>query len=184
MCEYVAKDEDGDGHAAANCVSTNGVPIQEGDDCNDQDPNLYPGHPEACTTTEDGGTPAEILCVSGSLTCQPSGPESACTGTVACVNAACVAIAPNCVGVCTPGTTQCSENDGVHDLLSEWHVGRLRLVWNERDLRRVGRLGAMRGHVCRREHEVWGHQRRVDLHGERHMGRCSPLREWNVLGGP
>jgi hypothetical protein len=40
VCEYVAKDKDGDGHAAANCTSTNGVTIQEGDDCNDQDPNL------------------------------------------------------------------------------------------------------------------------------------------------
>ena len=32
VCEYVAKDEDGDGHQAANCMSTNGVAIQEGDD--------------------------------------------------------------------------------------------------------------------------------------------------------
>jgi sulfatase modifying factor 1 len=111
VCEYVAKDEDGDGHAASNCVSTNGVPIQEGDDCNDQDANLYPGHPEACTTAADGGTPAGTLCVSGSLTCLPNGTESPCTGTVSCVNQTCSN--GMCEGNCAPGQTMCTSDTQV-----------------------------------------------------------------------
>src|SRR5580704_19424515 len=71
VCEYVAKDEDGDGHPAASCRSTSGVAIQVGDDCNDQDPGIYPGRSEACSTTPDGGTLAGTPCVSGQRTCLP-----------------------------------------------------------------------------------------------------------------
>ena len=83
VCEYVAKDEDGDGHAAANCTSTNGVPIQEGDDCNDEDPNLYPGHPETCTPTPDGGADSGAFCTTGQILCLADGMESACSGSCA-----------------------------------------------------------------------------------------------------
>ena len=94
MCEYAAKDEDGDGHAAASCRSTNGVAVQVGDDCNDHDPNLYPGHPESCTGRPDGGADAGY-CTSGQISCLADGMESDCTGSCT---------------PCKPGTTQCSGN--------------------------------------------------------------------------
>ena len=109
-CEYVAKDEDGDGHAAANCKSTNGVPIRDGDDCNDLDPNLYPGHSESCTTLPDGGVVASGLCASGAISCQADGTESPCLGTTVCMaDQACVS--GQCTGVCSPGQTQCVGNE-------------------------------------------------------------------------
>ena len=108
VCAYVAKDEDGDGHPAANCKSTNGVTIVVGDDCNDQDPNLYPGHPESCSTLADGGAPAGTLCSYGEITCSPNGLESACNNANYCQNQACVS--GTCRGECAPGQTQCSQN--------------------------------------------------------------------------
>ena len=96
VCEYVAKDQDGDGHAAANCKSTTNVPVQAGDDCNDMDANLYPGHPESCSTGPDGGAPPVGFC-SGQVSCLPNGTESPCTATLTCTNQACVS------GACVPG---------------------------------------------------------------------------------
>jgi hypothetical protein len=107
VCEYVAKDEDGDGHPAANCESTNGISIREGDDCNDQDPNLYPGHPEACTPPADAGTMTSIPCT-GQVSCLASGEESPCVVMTSCTNQACVN--GLCAGTCQPGSTQCESN--------------------------------------------------------------------------
>jgi formylglycine-generating enzyme len=119
VCVFSAKDEDGDGHPANNCVSTNGVTIVEGDDCNDHDPNLYPGHPKVCSSTENGGTPSGTLCVQGLLTCLPNGTESPCTGTVACVDQACVS--GICTGSCSPGQTQCNgQQPQVCDTTGHW----------------------------------------------------------------
>jgi sulfatase modifying factor 1 len=102
VCEYVAKDEDGDGHPAANCTSTNGVIIQEGDDCNDQDPNLYPGHPEACQLVPDGGVDSGAYCTTGLLSCRSDGSEAPCTS----ICTACEPGAPGCAGaqpqLCNP----------------------------------------------------------------------------------
>jgi len=114
-CTFKAKDADGDGHAAANCKATNGVVVQDGDDCDDTDKNLYPGHPEACTTL-DGHTVTDP-CQAGTISCLPGGTASACTGTVVCTNQACVG--HKCAGTCAPGQTQCSGNTGVQTCQSD-----------------------------------------------------------------
>src|SRR5262249_23786068 len=41
-CQFLAKDADMDGHRAKTC-SGGLLSIQTGDDCNDNDPNTYPG---------------------------------------------------------------------------------------------------------------------------------------------
>lgn len=103
-CIFTANDEDGDQHASAHCASMNGVPIVIGDDCNDLDPNLYPGHPESCDTAPDGGAPPVGFC-QGQIRCLPGGSESPCIATVTCAGQACVA--GSCQGSCAPGQTQC-----------------------------------------------------------------------------
>jgi hypothetical protein len=135
VCVFSAKDEDGDGHPADDCHATNGVTVNDGDDCNDHDPNLYPGHPEPCTPVYDGGADGGY-CPMGLISCLPNGTESACSsmcdsckpGSLGCqgqqpvtcntsgtmwmsVGPACVAMAcvsGACQGACAPGATQCS----------------------------------------------------------------------------
>ena len=46
-CRFVPIDADGDGHAAADCVTREGEAL--GDDCDDNDPKRFPGNPETCT---------------------------------------------------------------------------------------------------------------------------------------
>jgi hypothetical protein len=82
LCTFTAKDDDGDGHLAANCASTNGVAIQTGDDCNDNDPNLYAGHPSSCPTPGDAGAG---FC-GGKVSCRSDGTESPCTATSTCTS--------------------------------------------------------------------------------------------------
>ena len=122
VCEYVAKDEDGDGHTAANCISTTGVAIQDGDDCNDQDANLYPGHPESCSAAPDGGLPPPGFCT-GQVSCLSNGTESGCVTTLTCLNQACVN--GTCTGTCAPGQSQCTVNDGLQTCGSNgtWGAG-------------------------------------------------------------
>ena len=88
-CEFVAKDNDGDGHPAAACKSTSGAAIETGDDCNDSDPNLYPGHPEACSADASGtviawpaGAPMGA-CAYGETSCLADGTQSSCLHAVA-----------------------------------------------------------------------------------------------------
>ncbi|HTB72985.1 MAG TPA: hypothetical protein VK762_07065 [Polyangiaceae bacterium] len=124
VCVYVAKDEDGDGHLAGNCASTNGVAVQAGDDCNDHDPNLYSGHPESCSTITDGGTvtwptgtPTGI-CGYGLITCTSDTTQSDCIGTKAPKARDCTSSEDNdCDGkadsaecACVPPAVRCSGN--------------------------------------------------------------------------
>jgi formylglycine-generating enzyme required for sulfatase activity len=119
VCVFSARDEDGDGHRAYGCQSTTGAAIDDGDDCNDHDPNVYPGHAEACSTSEDGGVPPGTMCAEGFLSCLPDGTESPCTGTVACVNQACVN--GTCRGVCAPPQTEClGQQPQVCDAIGTW----------------------------------------------------------------
>lgn len=46
-CLFAPQDEDGDGHAAASCLGPAGEAL--GDDCDDSDPDRYPGNVERCT---------------------------------------------------------------------------------------------------------------------------------------
>src|SRR5262249_17735836 len=113
-CVFEAKDQDGDGHAAASCHSNNGVAIQDGDDCNDLDPNLYPGHPEACNAGTDGGAPAGTLCPARHYSCEADGTQSPCIGALycdqmACINKSCV---PGCYIAGSPyGDGNANPND-------------------------------------------------------------------------
>jgi hypothetical protein len=45
-CVFAAPDEDQDGHKDIGCLDPNDVPL--GDDCDDQDPDTYPGNAEVC----------------------------------------------------------------------------------------------------------------------------------------
>ncbi len=84
-CEFVAKDEDGDGHAAADCKASNGVAVVDGDDCDDQNKDLYPGRPAPCSTAEDGGVAPQSFCVS-QVSCNSDGTKSGCIPVVSCSN--------------------------------------------------------------------------------------------------
>src|SRR5688500_11305613 len=56
-CRCLGPDEDDDGHADAECAGADGVPV--GDDCDDGNPNRYPGFAERCDTIDqdcDGST--------------------------------------------------------------------------------------------------------------------------------
>ncbi len=53
-CHFKAKDSDGDGHPAKSCTATSGT-IETGDDCDDADPNTYPGAWDGPATDFDSG---------------------------------------------------------------------------------------------------------------------------------
>ncbi|HEX3342993.1 MAG TPA: hypothetical protein VHS09_00420, partial [Polyangiaceae bacterium] len=82
-CSFVAKDADGDGDPTATCKANNGVSIQVGGDCDDSDPGIYSGHPEACNELPDGGVAASP-CVAGTKSCEAGGKVSACSGVLVC----------------------------------------------------------------------------------------------------
>ncbi|MCA9645966.1 MAG: putative metal-binding motif-containing protein, partial [Myxococcales bacterium] len=91
-CIFRAKDADGDGHGAAKCSAVGGGTIKTGDDCDDADPDSYPGawdgpgdgvnQPDRCDAVDqdcDGN--ADDDPVGGrSCTCDPANPP-ACSET-------------------------------------------------------------------------------------------------------
>jgi hypothetical protein len=57
-CSFVAKDADGDGHAAKNCSASLGT-VETGDDCDDADETTYPGAWDGPATDFDSGPGVE-----------------------------------------------------------------------------------------------------------------------------
>jgi hypothetical protein len=58
-CHFKAKDKDGDGHAAKNCSAATGT-IETGDDCDDNDPNTFPGAWDGPETDFDAGPGVQV----------------------------------------------------------------------------------------------------------------------------
>ncbi len=75
QCSYTWIDSDQDGHWPYSCG---------GDDCNDLNPSVYPGHPEACS----------------------DGVDNDCNGLTDCQDPSCAGI-PNCGCVPDPGGEKC-----------------------------------------------------------------------------
>ncbi|MCC6521186.1 MAG: hypothetical protein IT373_00860 [Polyangiaceae bacterium] len=81
LCSHFMRDDDEDGHVAEACL---------GDDCNDLNPNAYPGHPELCS----------------------DGSDNDCNGVEDCFDPVCVGN-PTCGCVPAPGGESCT--NGVDD---------------------------------------------------------------------
>jgi hypothetical protein len=88
-CHYRTRDNDGDGHRAAQCKASDDVEITTGDDCDDTKSALFPGGPgidcaasaTGAQITFPGGTPAGA-CRFGKQTCNADGSLGACVGAV------------------------------------------------------------------------------------------------------
>lgn len=89
-CIYVANDADQDGHRTHACVSQDPkITVETGGDCDDADPQLFPGRSRECAALANGtaiafpgGTPKGV-CKAGSQECNTDGTLGACTGAVA-----------------------------------------------------------------------------------------------------
>jgi hypothetical protein len=95
VCYYTKKDLDGDGHYDTTCG---------GDDCNDLNPAVYPGHAEDCTDGTDNDCNGVADCLdpvckySGSCGCVPNpsgelcnnGKDDNCDGMVDCNDPLCL----------------------------------------------------------------------------------------------
>ena len=86
FCSHPPRDDDKDGHLPVGCF----VDGKSGDDCNDLNPNVFPGHAEDC---KDGA-------------------DNDCNGVADCFDAACKGV-PDCGCVPSPGGEQC--NNGKDD---------------------------------------------------------------------
>jgi hypothetical protein len=124
-CLYRASDSDQDGYRAARCGVPAGIQITLGDDCDDADPQLFPGQEADCAFAPDG-TPIAFpngqptgACKYGKRACNADGTVSACTGAIApSAPTSCTeTIDESCTGnplegcACSPGqTTPCGSS--------------------------------------------------------------------------
>jgi hypothetical protein len=76
ICDFKLRDDDDDGHVADVC---------RGDDCNDLNPNVFPGHAEVCA----------------------DGSDNDCNGLIDCVDPVCEGL-PSCGCVPSPGGESCA----------------------------------------------------------------------------
>jgi hypothetical protein len=76
QCQFPPRDDDGDGVVATQCGGT---------DCNDLNPNVFPGHPEDCF----------------------DGSDNDCNGVADCLDPACANV-PNCGCLPSPGGENCA----------------------------------------------------------------------------
>lgn len=128
-CTYVANDADEDGHRAYSCASQEPtVAVETGDDCDDGDAQLFPGHPRSCSALPDGtvitfpGGAPKGICKAGVQACEPDGRLGACTGAVAPAPESCATedVDEDCDGSpvngcpCTPiaSTRACNTHPG------------------------------------------------------------------------
>ncbi len=109
-CHHRSRDDDGDGHAPIGCTNPDGTP---GDDCNDQNANVFPGHPEVCGDGSDNDCngvadcqdpacagKADCACVPKKEDCT-NGKDDDCDGLVDCFD-------PDCQGTPACG---CAANE-------------------------------------------------------------------------
>jgi MYXO-CTERM domain-containing protein len=83
----VCPDDDHDGYVDCNCA---GAPAPPGCDCNDADPNIHPGAPEACDAAADDNCDGTI--------------GTACPGTTVCYQSVCdVTCGSGEAVICPPG---------------------------------------------------------------------------------
>src|SRR5688500_6794853 len=78
-CRHVAPDEDGDGHPAATCVGSDGMPI--GDDCDDTDAAAFPGNAEVCDGHDEDCNPETLGFIDGD---GDGSASSACCNRASC----------------------------------------------------------------------------------------------------
>jgi Putative metal-binding motif len=122
ICTYTILDRDGDGHPPTVCG---------GDDCDDDDPARFPGHPETCDGKDNGCTgrvdvgatcgSSYLECLGGACTCKP---ENLCGGRCTDsdpLNCGACGRACGAGGVCQQGVCQCQQgltscNGGCADL--------------------------------------------------------------------
>jgi hypothetical protein len=91
-CLLQTLDADHDGHATSTPCTVQGdapVTVAVGDDCDDNNPDLYPGHPARCSKTAagaqvvyPGGVPRGA-CRYGAVSCLADGTASSCIGAIA-----------------------------------------------------------------------------------------------------
>jgi hypothetical protein len=109
-CDHKAPDADGDGHSAATCLDSTGKPF--GDDCDDHDPNRFPGNLETCDSHDEdcdaktlGQRDADGDGVDSNQCCNPVGGGMSCGADCDDVRSD---VAPFLIDVCDGIDNDCS----------------------------------------------------------------------------